>query len=63
MFRQHSGHIAQPAGAWIDTSPPEDKRSANRDTDLSYWSGLGMCYQPEWFPLGGAYQAGLAKSI
>lgn len=58
MCRQNYRYGAQPAGAWIDSNPTEEKPEASPDADLSYWSELGMCYQPEWFPLGGTLPCG-----
>ena len=58
MCRQSYSNNVHPAGAWVDSNSTEDNPAASRDTDLSYWSELGMCYQPEWFPLGGTLPSG-----
>ena len=52
MCRQNFPSMAHPAGAWVDSNSAEEKPDAAHDTDLSYWSELGLCYDPEWFPLG-----------
>lgn len=58
MCRQNYRYTALPAGAWLDSDSLEEKPSPPRDTDLSYWAEMGMCYQPEWFPLGADLSSG-----
>ena len=52
MCRQKYRYNAQATGACLDIDSNDERPAAPRDNDLSYWSELGMCYQPEWFPLG-----------
>lgn len=52
VCKQVYRHGTQVTGAWIDTQATEDSNTTCRDNDLSYWSELGECYEPEWFPLG-----------
>jgi hypothetical protein len=57
VCRQNYRYKAQSAGAWVENDSVEAKPVASADNDLSYWTELGMCYQPEWFPLGGTLPA------
>lgn len=58
MCRQNYRYKAQTAGAWVEVDSAESQPASSADTDLSYWAELGMCYQPEWFPLGGTLPSG-----